>query len=210
MPAQLNIVNYFEQASAKHPRRNDVLRFDTYITSKLSGYFRWINDYDDTIQLYQGVQFTSDVGGVLGQQGISPIDHPNGGHGYAGTVTYTISPTLINEVTVAESWDTYSFYTLDNMKSEYALAGAGSAFTVSSAHGRQDNTPGLLPINGYLNILPTFSFGSAPANAMSYSRNGSTAGTYQNANPIWTYQDNLSKSLGPSRVKDGNLSGTQR
>ena len=111
LPAQLNVVNYFEQASATHPRRNDVVRFDTYITSKLSGYFRWINDYDDTIQLYQGVQFTSDVGGVLGQKGISPIDHPNGGHGYAGTATYTISPTLINEVTVAESWDTYSFYT---------------------------------------------------------------------------------------------------
>jgi len=201
LPAQVNVVNYFEQASAKHPRRNDVLRFDTYITPKLSGYFRWINDYDDTIQLYQGVQFTSDVGGVLGQKGISPIDHPNGGHGYSGTATYTFSPTLINEITVAESWDTYSFYTLDNMASEQRSLEPGlpTLFPVPTA----TNNGSVLPINGYLPILPTFSFGSAPANAMSYSRNGSTAGTYQNANPIWTYQDNLSKIVGHHAFKAG-------
>ena len=201
LPAQLNVVNYFEQASATHPRRNDVLRFDTYLTSKLSGYFRWINDYDDTIQLYQGVQFTKDTGGVLGDKGISPIDHPNGGHGYSGTAVYTITPTLVNEVTVSESWDTYSFYTLDNMASEQRSLEAGlpSLFPVPTA---KDNGS-VLPVNGYLSILPTFSFGSAPANAMSYSRNGSTAGTYQNGNPIWTYQDNLSKIWGHHGLKMG-------
>src|SRR6185369_12169097 len=40
--SQANVVNYFESASATHPRRNDVLRVDTYLTSKLTGYFRWI------------------------------------------------------------------------------------------------------------------------------------------------------------------------
>jgi hypothetical protein len=201
LPAQLNVVNYFEQASATHPRRNDVLRFDTYITNKLNGYFRWINDYDNTIQLYQGVQFTSDVGGVLGQKGISPIDHPNGGHGYSGTVTYAISPTLINEVTVAESWDTYSFNTLDNQASEQRSLEPGlpTLFPVPTA---ADNA-GVLAINGYQSILPNFSFGGAPANAVSYSRNSSTAGAYQNANPIWTYQDNLSKILGHHGLKTG-------
>jgi len=202
LPAQLNVVNYFEQASATHPRRNDVLRFDTYITSKLSGYFRWINDYDDTVQLYQGVQFTSDVGGVLGQKGISPIDHPNGGHGYSGTVTYTITPTLINEATVAESWDTYSFYTFDNQASEQRSLEPGlpSLFPVPTA---ADNPPGILPVNGYQSILPTFNFGGAPANAMSYSRNSTTAGGYANANPIWTYQDSLSKIWGHHAFKMG-------
>ena len=201
LPAQLNVVNYFEQASATHPRRNDVLRFDTYLTSKLSGYFRWINDYDDTIQLYQGVQFTKDTGGVLGDKGISPIDHPNGGHGYSGTAVYTITPTLVNEVTVSESWDTYSFYTLDNMASEKRslVPGLPSLFPVPTA---ADNGS-VLAINGYQDILPTFSFGSAPANAMSYSRNGSTAGTYQNGNPIWIYQDNLSKIVGHHSFKSG-------
>ena len=45
--SQANVVNYFESASATHPRRNDVLRVDTYLTSKLTGYFRYINDHDD-------------------------------------------------------------------------------------------------------------------------------------------------------------------
>ena len=70
--SQANIVNYFESASATHPRRNDVLRVDVNPTSKLSGYFRYINDHDDMIALYQGVQFSSDVGGTLGQAGIAP------------------------------------------------------------------------------------------------------------------------------------------
>ena len=49
---------------------------------------------------------------------ISNIDHPNPGHSYSGTLTYTITPTLINEITVAESWNTWSYYTLDNYASE--------------------------------------------------------------------------------------------
>src|ERR1035437_7767681 len=67
--SQANIVNYTEAASATHPRRNDVLRVDIAPTSKLSGYLRYINDHDDMIALYQGVQFSSDVGGALGQIG---------------------------------------------------------------------------------------------------------------------------------------------
>ena len=115
--SQLNVVNYFEAASATHPRRNDVLRVDTYVTSKMSGYFRYINDHDDMVALYQGVQFSSDVGGLLGQAGIAPIDHPNPGHGYSGTATYTFSPTLINEFTVGKSWNTWSYYTTDDGRS---------------------------------------------------------------------------------------------
>ncbi len=70
--SQANVVNYFEAASAAHPRRNDVLRVDTYITSKLTGYVRYINDHDDLIALYQGVQFTKGTGGVLGDAGVAP------------------------------------------------------------------------------------------------------------------------------------------
>jgi len=47
---------------------------DTYINNKLSGYFRWINDHDDMIALYQGVQFTKGTGGLLGDAGAAPID----------------------------------------------------------------------------------------------------------------------------------------
>ncbi|HEY3836292.1 MAG TPA: carboxypeptidase-like regulatory domain-containing protein, partial [Bryobacteraceae bacterium] len=203
LPSQLNVVNYFEEQSATHPRRNDVLRFDANITSKLSGYFRWINDFDHMVILYSGVDFSSDTGGVLGSKGISPIDHPNSGHGYSGTATYTITPTLINEVTISESWDTYSFYTLDNQASEQRSLESGlpSLFPVP---GPSQNPPGVLPVNGYQTILPSFSFsGTGATTNASYSRNSSTAGAYANANPIWSYQDNVSKIVGHHAFKAG-------
>ena len=62
-----------------------------------------------------------------------------------GTAVYTITPTLVNEVTVSESWDTYSFYTLDNMASEKRslVPGLPSLFPVPTA---ADNGS-VLPIN---------------------------------------------------------------
>src|SRR5215469_1959530 len=40
--------NYQDSGVAPHPRRNDVIRGDVNLTAKWNGYFRWINDYDDT------------------------------------------------------------------------------------------------------------------------------------------------------------------
>jgi hypothetical protein len=204
LPAQINVVNYFESGSAAHPRRNDVLRIDSFLSSKLSGYFRWINDHDDMTALYQGVSFTSDVGGVLGARGISPIDHPNPGHGYSGSVTWTMSPTTINEVTVGESWNTWSWYSLDHHASEDRglVPGVPSLFPIPTA---ADNGPGVSAINGYWNLLPTFSFGAVGSNnnLMAYARNSTSAGAYENFNPIWTYQDNLSKVIGSHTLKTG-------
>jgi hypothetical protein len=198
--SQANIVNYFEAASATHPRRNDVLRVDTFITSKLSGYFRWINDHDDMTALYQGVQFSSDVGGTLGQGGIAPIDHPNPGHGYSGTVTYQVSPTLINEFTVGKSWNTWSYYTLDGGKSEdrSLLPSPPVLFPIPTTA-----PTGASATNGYFNILPQFQFGTPPSNSMSYTRNNTSAGNYENFNTIWTVQDNVSKIIGRHTLKAG-------
>jgi hypothetical protein len=197
---QANVVNYFEAASATHPRRNDVLRVDPYITSKINGYFRWINDHDDMTALYQGVQFSSDVGGALGKTGIAPIDHPNPGHGYAGSVVYAISPTLINEFTVGYSWNTWSYYTTDNQASEARslIPNIPSLFPIPTTA-----PTGAVPANGYFNILPEFSFGSPPSNSMSYTRVGTSAGNYFNDNPIWTYIENLSKIIGNHSLKTG-------
>lgn len=198
--SQANVVNYFEGASATHPRRNDVLRVDVNPTSKLSGYFRYINDHDDMISLYQGVQFSHDVGGLLGEAGIAPIDHPNPGHGYSGTVTYSFSPTLINEFTVGESWNTWSYYTTDGGKSEdrSLLPSPPVLFPVPTT-----NPTGASVTNGYFNILPQFSFGTPPSNSMSYTRNNTTAGNYENFNTIWTFQDNVSKVMGKHSFKAG-------
>jgi hypothetical protein len=201
LAAQLNVVNYTEQGSATHPRRNDVIRADYNFTSKLSGFFRYINDYDTSNILYDGVQFSSDVGGVLGQTGISPIVHPNGGHGYATTLTYTISSTMVNEFTYASDWDQYTYTSLDNYKSEdrSQVPGLPVLFPPPTA-ATQGQTAS--PLNGYQNLLPTFSFGT-PSNAMSYSRVGSLAGADYTINPTWYWQDNLSKIMGHHSFKAG-------
>jgi hypothetical protein len=196
-----NIANYFESASATHPRRNDVLRVDFNPTSKLTTYFRYINDHDDMIALYQGTQFSSDVGGTLGQAGIAPIDHPNPGHGYSGTATYSITPTLVNEFTVGESWNTWSYYTTDGGKSQdrSLIPNVPSLFPVPTT-----NPTGASATNGYFNLLPEFSFGSVGGgSAMSFTRVGTSAGNYENFNTIWTVTDNLSKVVGKHSFKTG-------
>lgn len=198
--SQANIVNYYEAASAAHPRRNDVLRIDTYVTSKLTGYVRYINDHDDLIALYQGVQFTKGTGGVLGDKGVAPVDHPNPGHGYSGTLTYSISPTLINEFTVGKSWNTWSYYSMDNYASSdrSLVNNPATLFALPTT-----NLPGSSKTNGYQNLMPQMSFGSPPNNSMSYTKNSTSAGAYENFNTIWAFTDNLSKVWGKHTVKVG-------
>jgi hypothetical protein len=215
IPSQLFVNNYFEQASATHPRRNDVVRIDTYVTSKISAYFRWINDHDDMAVLYSGVQFSGNPAGrcdsavpVCANGGapipsMTNIDHPNPGHGYSWSSTQTITPTLVNEVTVANSWNTWAYYSLDN----YAEAN----------RSLEPNLPVLFPVptaaqngpqsvtNGYLPLLPSFSFGGGTfPGGVSFNRTpGTGAGAEENFNPIWTYQDNVSKVHGHHAFKAG-------
>ncbi len=197
---QVNVDNYTEQGSAIHPRLNSVARADLYINSKLSGYVRWLNDADYMYVLYEGVQFSHDIGGLLGQKGIAPIIHPNGGHSDSGTLTYTISPTLVNETTLAYNSDQYTYETTDNFATEARalIPGLPLLFPIPPTDKQG-------PIDGYANppILPQFSFGSNPANAVSYTRVGANAGQEIATNPTWYYIDNLSKVWGHHAFKAG-------
>src|SRR6185312_3696960 len=101
IPTQLYVDNYFEQGSAQHPRRNDVFRIDAQISSKISSYFRWINDHDAMQAIFSGVQFSGNpTGRESGLRVMANMEHPNPGHGYSWSSTQTLSPTLVNEVTV--------------------------------------------------------------------------------------------------------------
>ncbi|HVW11665.1 MAG TPA: carboxypeptidase-like regulatory domain-containing protein, partial [Bryobacteraceae bacterium] len=199
-PAQLNVINYTEQGSAIHPRLNTVIRGDYYFSSKLSGYVRFINDADYMYDLFDGVQFSTDVGGLLGTKGIAPIIHPNGGHSESGTLTYTVTPTMVNETTLGYTWDQYTFETTDNYASEARslIPGLPTLFQVPGTDAQG-------PVNGYANptILPQFNFGGAPSNAMSYTRAGASAGQEIATNPTWYYIDNLSKVWGHHAFKAG-------
>lgn len=62
--------NYQAAGSAAHPRRNDIVRVDLNLTSKLNGYIRWGHDADDWVELFQSSQFLKGPTGDLTQ------DHP--------------------------------------------------------------------------------------------------------------------------------------
>ncbi len=115
---QLYIDNYYEQGSDKNTRRNDVLRVDAYLTPKTSLNIRWMNDHQDTTELFDGVQFNQINGSFVLASNISPIDHPNPGHGYQGNITTTVTPTFINDFSVGQSWNQWAWYTTDNYASE--------------------------------------------------------------------------------------------
>src|SRR5215471_3094860 len=152
------------------------------------------------VALYQGVQFSSDHGGVLGDKGISPIDHPNPGHGYSGTLVYSISPTTINEFTIGKSWNTWSWYSLDAYKSEDRSLVNNPALLFPLPTG----TPrGASAVNGYQNLMPQMTFGNPPNNSMTFTRNSTSAGAYENFNTIWTITDNVSKVVGKHTLKAG-------
>ena len=200
---QANVVNYFEAASAAHPRRNDVLRVDTYLTSKLSGYFRYINDMDNMIANYQGVQFTETKGSVLASKNIPflpAVDHPNPGHGYSASATYQISPTTINEFTVGKSWNTWSYYSQDNFASidRSLVNNPPTLFPLPKT-----NPDGVSETNGYHNLMPQFSFGSPPNNTMDFTKNSTSAGAYENFNTIWSFVENFSKVVNRHTIKAG-------
>jgi hypothetical protein len=108
---------------------------------------------------------------------------------------------LVNEFTVGESWNTWSYYTTDGGASQdrSLIPNIPSLFPIPTT-----NPSGASATNGYFNLLPEFSFGSVGGgSAMSFTRVGTSAGNYENFNKIWTITDNLSKVVGKHSIKTG-------
>ena len=99
--------NFQAAGSASHPRRNDIVRLDLNLTSKLTAYARWGHDADDWTELFQSSQFLTGPTGSLTQ------DHPAPGHGLLGSVTYVATPTLINQFTYSKTLNHWSWFEVD-------------------------------------------------------------------------------------------------
>ncbi|HTS26083.1 MAG TPA: carboxypeptidase-like regulatory domain-containing protein [Bryobacteraceae bacterium] len=201
--AQYQQDNFQSEASGSHARRDDIIRGDVNLTSKLTGYFRYGHDYDFQDALYAGIQFNSAIQG-----------HPNPGTGLVGSVNYTFSPTLVNQATYNWSYNYFSYY--EEVPAQVARSLANG--TTGTPQAGQP-LPSLFPLhplgpgpggdllegpaacsNGYCPYLPGFSFGSTPVNAASF---GESNVDYVNTNRIYQFSDNLTWIKNNHTVKAG-------
>ncbi len=192
-PAQQYNRNYLLSSTPTHPRRNTMVRFDLNPTSRLMTYFRFGGDRDtsDSFNPNYGLKNSAGV------RAAAVWDHPFNGHGYAVGITYTLSPTVVNEFTFGKSWNQWCFYLKDQTQ------------------WSRDQIPGLpmwadlkkLPNDPlwYGNYLPNLRFsGGQQAGAPSFGNaNVNDAEPRTNWNDIYSFSDSLSKVTGKHSLKFG-------
>lgn len=107
-PTQLYRRNYRTLFENRLKRRNDMVRFDAHLTSKLNTYFRFIRDYHLAHQA-GGIELLNSANKwtPYGEY------HVNPGKGYAVGITYAIGPATVNEFTFGKSWNTWDHYPMD-------------------------------------------------------------------------------------------------
>ncbi len=178
-PTQVYNRNYKAQASSPHPRRNDVVRIDTFLGSKFNANFRFIHDADELDSVFQGLNWIYAI-----------QNHPNPGKGYAVNASYSFSPTLIDQFTFGKSWNTWAWF----MKNEGDVS-----------RDKMGNPPKWYPLDSsrpdlYRAYIPNVSFGNTPVNSAGYTLGNPP---YANFNDIYSYADNLTKAWSSHNLKAG-------
>jgi len=190
--------NYHTQETGSHTRRNDVLRIDFAPTSKLTGYYRYIHDNDNTLGYFSETQFPYTL-----QSNRSP------GYTDAGSLVYTFSPTVVNEFGVGYNESYREYYTTEPAQLASSVIGSPPRFfSVGGTTPYQvggTGPYGATNIDGVPNNMPAFSFGStSPANAMSFTPyTGGYGAPYYNFCKIYSFTDNLSVVVGRHMLKAG-------
>src|SRR5580704_3698983 len=197
--------NYYYSYPESHPRRNDTVRLDYNVTSKLNSWVRYINDYDvdTTAPSYPAINASGQFAPFL-------IDHPNPGHGYAVGITYTISPSMVNEFTFGKSFNTWDYYAADQSQLARSTMGNPPSFNNFATDpnflaDQNKARPGLSPGSQNLQIgIPEVSFGGGQEpNEASLAAPCSGDCPYTNWNDIYSFNDNLSKVIGQHNLKAG-------
>lgn len=182
-PARVYSQNYRAANSGSYPRRNDMVRVDANLTSKLNAYFRWINDSDDSQQPYAGYNFS-----------YASYQLRNPGHGYAGHLTYTISPTLLNEITVGKGWNSWQWSPTD--PAAVARERIGPIPQWYPNQPRESIPSEVIDASQ----MPNIAFGATPVNPPAINVNSKQ---HLNYNNTWDITDNFSWVAGPHTVKTG-------
>jgi hypothetical protein len=199
--------NYYWSYNETHPRRNDTLRIDYNPTSKLTTWARYINDYDiDTAAPTNSFALPN----AQGQSSVFAFDHPNPGHGYAVGITYTISPTMVNEFTFGKSYNTWDYYAHDQSQLDRSIMGNPPSFDNFATDPKfiadqNKARPGLSPGSQNLQIgIPNLTFGGGQEpNEASFMDPCSGQCPYTNWNDIYSFNDTVSKAWGKHNIKTG-------
>ncbi|MBZ5582023.1 MAG: carboxypeptidase regulatory-like domain-containing protein [Acidobacteriia bacterium] len=205
-PTQFYARNYYWSFNESHPRRNDTVRVDYNLTSKLTSWVRYINDYDLD-------QTNGDYAMLNGAGQWAPFstDHPNPGHGYGVGITYTISPTMVNEFTFGKSYNTWDYYPHDQTQLDRARMGNPPSFKDFSKDqnfvaDQNKPRPTLSPGSQFFQTgIPSVDFqgNSQEPNMASFGAPCSGICPYTNWNDIYSFNDALSKVWGKHNLKAG-------
>jgi hypothetical protein len=197
--------NYYWSYNEKHPRRNDTLRMDYNVTSRLTSWARYTNDYDQDTTGGGPPQMNS-----TGNFADFAIVHPNPGHGYGVGITYTINPTMVNEFTFGKSYNTWDYYANDQSQLSRSTMGnppsfdnfaTDTKFTSDTGANRPTLSPGS---DFFVDGIPQTGFGGGQEpNEAGYGQPCSGVCPYTNWNNIYSFNDNLSKVWGKHNLKAG-------
>jgi hypothetical protein len=198
--------NYFWQFNEVHPRRNDMARIDYNVTQKLNTWVRYDNDYD--------LDNTSGGAAMKNSQGQwvpYSSDHPNPGHGYAVGITYTISPTMVNEFTFGKSYNNWSYYPHDPTQLARANMGNPPSFDNFTTdpefvNDKGGQRAGLSPGSQFFAVfVPSESFGGGqePNELSPTTGNCSGQCPYTNWQNLYSFNDAISKVVGKHNLKAG-------
>jgi hypothetical protein len=195
-----NTRNFYWSLTGTHPRRNDMARIDINLLSKLSASVHWSRDYDMD-NTASGMPMRNSAGVFAPEQ----IAHPDPGHLYSIGFTYTISPTMVNEVTVGKGWNTWSHYPIDQSQLDRSQMGNPPSFDNFATDPLFVNDVnqaryGLVPgSQNYQVGIPSVSFGGGQ---LTESGNSNSAPD-TNFDNIWSVNEKISKVIGAHNLKAG-------
>lgn len=178
--------NYFTNLTGKNPRRESIIRLDYNVTEKLRAYIRGIHNKEELNYPY-GSWIAGDV-----NYDLVNTRRRNRGMGGIVNLTYTISPSLVNEFSLGATTRGIVFNPVDKSKVARSLMGdIGQWYPAANESG----------------AIPNVYFGEDVANPITPAIGNIP---YKNENPLYTFVDNISKIAGRHTVKAGIYIERQR
>jgi Carboxypeptidase regulatory-like domain/TonB-dependent Receptor Plug Domain len=174
--------NFTSQVSNPYPRREDLVRMDYNLTSKIRLFGHYINN-SNTYDVVYGSW-------ILGSNlPIAPIAYANPGHSWAIGSTAVISPTMTNELNVGSS------------NNSILIAYTNDAFSRTKTGV---NLPVLYPSAVQNDYLPYFTFGGSKiGNSPAANQGNNGAGPFINFNTTYDITDAVSKVWNQHTFKFG-------